>query len=193
MMKTNSAGKQAPSYNEQRHSGKRADNKNNLDHREGEEQEIKKGDITHNKKEEHSKKKATEIVFSMSFKKLTSLYTIIVCIFLLGAGGWGLISPVVFGVLSISIYKSVAFIILAVAGLVAGIRADVRSFNICAGIILCFTGMCWFIDKAEVFVRVFHMNAVIAYLDITLGIIFFISGILLPGRPGKDENLVILF
>lgn len=39
--------------------GKRPENKDNLDHREGEEQDDKGGDVTHNEKEVHSKKKNT--------------------------------------------------------------------------------------------------------------------------------------
>ena len=35
---------------------KRAENKDNLDSREGEEQEVKGDDITHNRKEHHSRK-----------------------------------------------------------------------------------------------------------------------------------------
>ncbi len=53
-MKTNNAGNQSSVIKEQQHSGRRADNKNSLDHREGEEQVSKKGDVTHNKKEKHS-------------------------------------------------------------------------------------------------------------------------------------------
>jgi hypothetical protein len=40
--------------------GKRPENKDNLDSREGEEQETKGDDVTHNKKENHSEGKSKE-------------------------------------------------------------------------------------------------------------------------------------
>ena len=62
-MKTNTSAPQKSTKpqqsanTQQNHSGKRADNKNNLDSREGEEQLTKADDITHNRKEKQSERK----------------------------------------------------------------------------------------------------------------------------------------
>lgn len=49
---------QTPNHNTKLNNNKRrAENKDNLDSREGEEQQFKGGDITHNKKERKSEKK----------------------------------------------------------------------------------------------------------------------------------------
>ncbi len=129
----------------------------------------------------------------MTLNKLTLFYTTIISILMLAAGCWGLFSTVVFAVLTTSIYQSVAFIVLSVAGIICSLQGQVRHFNIYAGIILCIAGLSWFTKSGEMLVRIFNMNAMLAYLDITLGIIFIISGILSPGKQKRDENLVILF
>ncbi len=130
----------------------------------------------------------------MSLNKLSNLYTILVSGFLLAEGCWGLFSPVVFGVLSTSIFQSVIYLILAIAGIIYSRRGAVRQFNIFAGICLSLIGLSWFMQGlGESVVGILNMNAMIAYLNITLGIVFLISGILLPKRTTQEENLVILF
>ncbi len=56
-MKTNVNGKQNATHGQVKQV-KRPDNKNDLDSREGEEQEFKGDDTTHNKKEKHSEGKS---------------------------------------------------------------------------------------------------------------------------------------
>jgi hypothetical protein len=53
-MKSNRGVQRQESNAKANHSGKRPDNKNNLDSREGEEQVKKGDDVTHNKKEKHN-------------------------------------------------------------------------------------------------------------------------------------------
>jgi hypothetical protein len=55
-MKTNITGKQQPTKAQTYPPGK-PENKDNLDSREGEEQEFKGDDVTHNKKEKHNEPK----------------------------------------------------------------------------------------------------------------------------------------
>lgn len=104
--------------------------------------------------------------------RLTSTFAIIIGIFLLIEGIWGLSSGVVFGIFTTNIFHAIIHIILGIVGLVLGIRQHARGFCIFLGILLIVVGILRFTPVAsDIVITLLNVNIAVACLNILIGIL----------------------
>lgn len=100
----------------------------------------------------------------------SNLFAIIVGVFLLVEGGWGLFSPVVFGVLTTNVTHAIIHILLGAAGIGAGLAKKARGFCIFLGALLLAVGVLRFVPGAgDLIVRILNVNEAVAFLNIAVG------------------------
>ena len=98
------------------------------------------------------------------------LFAILVGVFLLVEGIWGLSSPVVFGVLSTNTLHAIIHIVLGVIGIGTGLRGGARRYCMFLGILLLAVGGLWFVPGAsKLVVSLFNVNFAVAVLNIVVG------------------------
>lgn len=91
--------------------------------------------------------------------------------FLLIEGIWGLMSPVVFGVLTTNIVHAIIHIFLGVLGLFAAPMRFSRGYLFGVGALLLAVGILRFVPVAsELIVGLLNVNLPVAYLNIIVGL-----------------------
>lgn len=114
-----------------------------------------------------------------------NLFAIIIGVFLLIEGAWGLFSPVVFGVLTTNVTHAIIHILLGAAGIGAGLAKKARGFCIFLGALLLAVGILRFLPGAgDLIVRVLNVNEAVAFLNIVVGVVGLAIGIL-PGHSTR--------
>ncbi len=102
--------------------------------------------------------------------KVVNTFAIIIGAFLLIEGLWGLMSPVVLGMLTTNLPHAIIHIVLGIIGIVAGWKRRARGFCIFVGALLLVVGMLRFVPGAgEVIVRILNVNVAVAWLNIVVG------------------------
>ena len=102
--------------------------------------------------------------------KVVNTFAIIIGAFLLIEGLWGLMSPVVLGMLTTNLPHAIIHIVLGIIGIVAGWNRRARGFCIFVGALLLVVGMLRFVPGAgEVIVRILNVNVAVAWLNIVVG------------------------
>ena len=115
-------------------------------------------------------------------------FAIVIGIFLLIEGGWGLFSPVVFGVLTTNVTHAIIHILLGAAGIGAGLAKKARGFCIFLGALLLAVGILRFVPGVgDLIVRILNVNEAVAFLNIAVGAVSLAIG-LLPGRSQSDSG-----
>lgn len=112
----------------------------------------------------------------------SSLFAIIIGVFLLIEGTWGLFSPVVFGVLTTNSTHAIIHILLGAAGIGAGLAKKARGFCIFLGSLLLAVGILRFVPgPGDFIVRILNVNEAVAFVNIAVGAVALAIG-LLRGR-----------
>ncbi len=98
------------------------------------------------------------------------LFAILVGVFLLIEGIWGLFSPIVFGVLTTNTLHAVIHIALGVIGIWVGLRAGARKYCLFLGVLLIAVGALWFVPvTGSIITSLLNVNAAVAYLNLVVG------------------------
>lgn len=106
------------------------------------------------------------------FTSLSSGFAIIIGVFLLLEGLWGMSSDIVFGVLTTNKTHATIHIILGITGIFLGIKQNARPFCISLGLLLVTVGVFRFIDSTQDYiVGILNVNENVGYLNIFLGLI----------------------
>ena len=112
-----------------------------------------------------------------------NVFAIILGIFLIAEGMWGLFSPVVFGVLTTNLLHACIHLVLGANAIYWGTRNRARKFIMFVGVLVLVVGIAYFIPGAsELVVKLFNVNNAVAYLNIIVGIIAILLALLTPKR-----------
>lgn len=99
-------------------------------------------------------------------------YAMIIGLFLLVEGIWGLFSPVVFGVLTTNMTHAVIHILLGMAGIWTGMKGGAREFCLFLGGLLLAVGVLRFVPGVGgLIVDILNVNPAVAYVNIVVGIV----------------------
>jgi len=102
-------------------------------------------------------------------------------VFLLIEGCWGLFSPVVFGVLSTNRLHAVIHIVLGIVGILAGRSGAARNYVLGVGALLAVVGILRFVPGAsDLVVSLLNVNFAVAYFNIAVGLISLLIGFSAP-------------
>ncbi|MEO6406080.1 MAG: DUF4383 domain-containing protein [Ferruginibacter sp.] len=112
-----------------------------------------------------------------------NVFAIVLGIFLVIEGFWGMFSPLVFGVFSTNILHAIIHLILGFTGIYTGLRNHARKFSLYVGILLLVVGVAYFIPGADdLVIKAFNVNNAVAYLNITVGVIAILFALLTPKK-----------
>lgn len=111
-------------------------------------------------------------------RTISSIFAIIIGIFLLIEGIWGEFSDVVFGVLSTNRTHATIHIVLGIVGIYTGLKTGSRKFCVFLGILLFSVGVLRFVPGiGELIVSILNVNPAVAYFNITAGIASLIAAL----------------
>lgn len=132
---------------------------------------------------------------TMSRKKLLPFITIIIGIFFLVAGIWGLFSTEVFSVLRTNRFNATIQIILGIAAIVSVYNGTTKGFLKFFGILLILVGVLWFIGGgADTLVRILNVNRSVAFFNIGVGLLALIlASTVKPTQPHHHNSVDIIF
>lgn len=103
--------------------------------------------------------------------RIASVYTILLGLFLLAEGIWGLSSKIVFQVLTTNTTHAVIHIALGVLGLWMGIIRRPRNYCLLVGLLLLTVGVLRFVPGLDQWtIELLNVNFAVAYLNIGIGI-----------------------
>jgi hypothetical protein len=103
---------------------------------------------------------------------LARRFALILGLFLIIEGVWGLFSPVVFGVLTTNTLHAVIHIALGVLGILAGRGMGTRNYLLGVGALLVLVGALRFVPGArELVISLLNVNVTVAWFNIVVGAI----------------------
>jgi len=118
---------------------------------------------------------------------IQNTFAIILGIFFLIGGIWGLFSDVVFGVFTTNLSHAVIHIIIGITAIGMGAIKLARIYCFVVAFVLLVVGILRFIPRAdELVVTVFNVNMPLAYFNIVVGVFSLIVGLV-----RKPDSLVI--
>ena len=101
---------------------------------------------------------------------LAKVLTLLIPLFLLAEGVWGLFSPVVFGVFTTDRVHASIHIFLGVVGLVARYRGALKSYFGFLGSLLVVVAVIWLVPATRAIPSdLLHVNGAVAALNLVLG------------------------
>ena len=102
---------------------------------------------------------------------ISSIFAVIIGVFLLIEGIWGEFSDVVFGVLTTNRIHATIHILLGIVGIYTGLKGGSRGFLIFLGILLAAVGALWFVPGVnELIFSILNVNRAVAVFNIIVGI-----------------------
>ena len=103
---------------------------------------------------------------------MSRAFAVVLSMFLLIEGVWGLMSNVVFGFLTTNTNHAIVHIVLGVLGLVAGVPRNPGLYNTLVGLLLIVSGVLYFVPGANAWlVNTCNMNSAVAFFNIGLGVV----------------------
>jgi hypothetical protein len=109
-------------------------------------------------------------------RTFSSIFALIIGVFLLIEGVWGEFSDVVFGALTTDRIHATIHILLGIVGIYTGLKGGSRSFCIFLGILLIAVGVLRFVPVAgDLIVSILNVNTTVAYFNIAVGIVALIA------------------
>lgn len=103
---------------------------------------------------------------------ITSIFAIIIGVFLLVEGIWGETSDVVFGVLTTNRIHATIHILLGIIGIYTGLKGGAKGFLTFLGILLVAVGILFFVPGVGgLIVSILNVNQAVAIFNIIVGII----------------------
>lgn len=119
---------------------------------------------------------------------LSSIFAIIIGIFLLIEGIWGEFSDVVFGALATNRIHATIHILLGIIGIYTGLKGGSRGFLTFLGILLAAVGVLYFVPGVgTLIVNILNVNTAVAYFNIAVGIVSLIIAFM-PNNSVAAEN-----
>ena len=119
----------------------------------------------------------------MKQSNLLSGYTIIISIFLIIEGIWGMFSTTVFGVLTTNTLHASIHILLGIIGIYTGLKGGARSFCIFFGSLVVLVGILRFVPGADdLVIKLLNVNVAVAYFNIIVGVISILIAMSAKGR-----------
>ena len=119
---------------------------------------------------------------------ISSIFAIIVGIFLLIEGVWGEFSDIVFGALATNRIHATIHILLGIVGIYTGLKGGSKAFCIFLGILLVVVGILRFVPGiGDLIVSILNVNPATAYFNIVVGIVSLIAAFL-SNRSAAIEN-----
>lgn len=102
----------------------------------------------------------------------SSIWAMILGTFLLIEGLWGMMSPVVFGVLTTNTLHAAIHIVLGIAGLYTGLKDGSRQWCLVVGGILLVVGVLRFVPVVgDILQSLLAVNSTVAMFNIVVGIV----------------------
>lgn len=125
----------------------------------------------------------------MQALRSANLFTLVLGLFLLVEGIWGLFSNVVFGILTTNTLHASIHIVLAIVALFIYRSARARTYALAVGILLLVVGILRFVPGADrIVVDLLNVNVPVAVLNLTVGIAGLGIGTAQPN--GSLQNVV---
>ncbi|WP_373056740.1 DUF4383 domain-containing protein [Zunongwangia sp. H14] len=104
--------------------------------------------------------------------RVSNFCAILIGIFLVVQGSWGLIDPPPFEIFSTNIAHAVIHILLGIAGVWSAIKGSSYKFNLFLGILLLLVGVLWLIPGIQqLLINLLNINRAVAYLNISIGVV----------------------
>ena len=104
-------------------------------------------------------------------------------IFLLIEGGWGLFSPITFGVFSTNPLHAIIHLFLGTAGIFYGLRNRARNFSFFIGALLLIVGAFYFVPVIGTFItKILNLNQAVSIFNIVVGIAAILFAYMTPKR-----------
>lgn len=121
--------------------------------------------------------------------KPLSFFAIIIGIYLIIQGFWGLVDPPAFGIFTTNITHATIHILLGIAGIYTGLKGGAYGFSLFLGILLLLVGIFYFIPGiSEILVDLFNLSDVVAYLNITIGTVSLFMALIFRHSKRTVEN-----
>lgn len=121
-------------------------------------------------------------------RTISSLFAIIIGIFLLIEGIWGEFSDVVFGALTTNRIHATIHILLGIVGIYTGLKGGSRGFLIFLGVLLIVVGILRFVPGVnDLIISILNVNETVAYFNIAVGIVSLIVAFV-PNRATTFER-----
>ena len=99
-----------------------------------------------------------------------SRFAIVIGVFLLVEGIWGMFSPVVFGVLTTNMLHAAIHIVLGLVGIWTGTKGGASPFLMFLGVLLVSVGILRFVPVAgDLLVSILNVNIAVACFNIVVG------------------------
>lgn len=119
----------------------------------------------------------------------TNLFSIIIGIFFLIQGSWGLIDPPPFEVFTTNPTHAVIHILLGIVGVWTGAKKGAYIFCIFLGLVLLVLGLLYFVSyTGQILAGMFNMNFAVAILNIVIGILALMFALADGRRPKPDRR-----
>lgn len=121
-------------------------------------------------------------------KSATSIYALLIGLFLVVEGIWGLTREVVFGILTTNLTHAIIHLVLGIVGIFVGGIGRARGFCIFLGILLLVVGLLRFLPGAsELIVQILNVNIAVAWVNIVIGAIALIVSFVPAGPRGVRD------
>ncbi len=105
-------------------------------------------------------------------KTATSIFAIVIGLFLVVEGIMGLKSDVVFGILTTNLLHAIIHLVLGLIGLYAGWAGRARAYCIFLGGLLLVVGLLRFVPGAsDLIVQILNVNIAVAWVNIVVGLV----------------------
>jgi uncharacterized membrane protein len=108
----------------------------------------------------------------MNGRKSYNAFAMLIGVFLIVEGVWGLFSETVFGILTTNTLHAIIHIVLGIVGLYLSNKGRARGYCIFLGILLLAVGILRFVPGPdEIVIDLLNVNEAVAYLNIAAGVI----------------------
>lgn len=121
-------------------------------------------------------------------RTISSLFAVVVGIFLIIEGIWGEFSDVVFGALTTNRVHATIHILLGIIGIYTGLKGGSRGFLTFLGVLLIIVGILRFVPGVnDLIISILNVSEAVAYFNIAVGIVSLIIAFL-PNRATTTES-----
>ena len=120
-----------------------------------------------------------------------NIFAIVLGIFFIIEGMWGMFSQVVFGIFTTNLLHAFIHLLLGVTGIYLGTRNKARNFSLYVGVLLLVVGILYFVPGVnDLLIKILNVNSAVAYLNIIVGILAVLLALLTPKRAVDTSHTV---
>lgn len=118
-----------------------------------------------------------------------NVFSVILGIFLLIEGFWGLFDPMVFGIFSTNWIHASIHLLLGTAGIFYGLRNVARNYVLYVGILLVVVGVLFFVPVIGPFItNILNLNQAVAIFNVVVGAVSILFAYVTPIRKVTGKN-----